>query len=296
MMLCACDHFSEREVCALQDSSGLCIPQSVADFASKVNATANALAVIFPVLSRGSAVLKGSKPVPCTSQGFSLKKFERKTVLRKRPSPQYMCVGLSAGVLSSASIVLPACRARRDCKDGYDRIWQSKAVDVSGSGFCGSARISTVRVHGMNGNCHFMHHFMLTSHRASVVTQASVFCRPAWQAIDLLCLLRTSNLTDVQMPPGGFSHEPPVKTCPFGRRAAAGAKCAVRKVYDSWLFFFFTMQPFSHGTKAAIVSNNRRDWCNDVLMPRPEKGRRATRITTAGENVLRGESLEPSSS
>ena len=76
MMLCACAHFSEREVCARQASNGVCIPQSVADIASKVNATANALAISLCVLSRGSAVLKGSKPVPCTSQGFPLKKFK----------------------------------------------------------------------------------------------------------------------------------------------------------------------------------------------------------------------------
>ena len=75
-MLCACADFSERGVCALRASNGLCLPQSVADIASKANATANALTISFPVLSPGSAVLKGSKPVPCTSQGFSLKKFE----------------------------------------------------------------------------------------------------------------------------------------------------------------------------------------------------------------------------
>ena len=155
-------------------------------------------------------------------------------MLRKRSSPQYMYVWgvqlLSCPVLS---VVLPACRPCRACTDGNARISQSKAVEVSGSGICGSARTSR----GMNVNCQFKHHFLMTSHRAIIVTQASVFCRPAWAAIGLLCLLRTSNLTDAQMPPGGFSHELPVKTRPFGRRAAAEAKCAVRKVNDSWLDF-----------------------------------------------------------
>ena len=61
LILCACAPFSERELGALQASNGSCIHQSVADIASKVNASANALAISFP--------RKGSS-------GSSLKKFD----------------------------------------------------------------------------------------------------------------------------------------------------------------------------------------------------------------------------